>query len=78
MIVISDNKPDKIIRKGRQKVLDKFMPNYDGHPLSSILFEKYRSSIDGNPVSVYRITPQEMTAKENSVETKASSVMIMK
>ena len=61
-----------------QKVLDKFMPNYGGHPLSSTLFEKYRSSIDGNPVSVYRITPQEMTAKENSVETKASSVMIVK
>lgn len=48
-----------------QKVIDKFMPNYDGHPISSTLFEKYRSSIDGNPVSVYRIVPREMTAKEN-------------
>ncbi|MDR3542254.1 MAG: pyridoxamine 5'-phosphate oxidase family protein [Desulfosporosinus sp.] len=52
-----------------QKALDKFMPNYYSHPLTSTLIEKYRSSMDGNAVSVYRITPQEMTAKENSVES---------
>lgn len=55
--------------KALQKVLDKFMPNYYSHPLTSTLFEKYRSSMDGNAVSVYRITPQEMTVKENSVES---------
>ncbi|HWQ42742.1 MAG TPA: pyridoxamine 5'-phosphate oxidase family protein [Desulfosporosinus sp.] len=49
-----------------QKVLDKFTPNYYSHPLTSTLIEKYRSSMDGNAVAVYRITPQEMTAKENS------------
>jgi len=52
-----------------QKVLDKFMPEYYSHPLTSTLIEKYRSSMDGNAVSVYRLTPQEMTAKENSVES---------
>jgi len=51
-----------------QKVLDKFMPNYYSHPLTSALIEKYRSSMDGKAVSVYRVTPQEMTAKENSVD----------
>ncbi|SPF32846.1 Pyridoxamine 5'-phosphate oxidase family protein [Candidatus Desulfosporosinus infrequens] len=52
-----------------QKVLDKFMPNYYGHPLTSTLIENYRSAMDGKAVSVYRITSQEITAKENSVES---------
>ena len=52
-----------------QKVLDKFMPKYYSHPLTSALIENYRSSMDGNAVSVYRVTPQEVTAKENSVES---------
>jgi len=52
-----------------QNVLDKFMPKYYPHPLTSTLIEKYRSGMDGKAVSVYRITPQEMTAKENSVES---------
>lgn len=51
-----------------QILLDKYMPNYYKHPLTGSLIEKYRSSLDGNAVSVYRIVPQEMTAKENSVE----------
>lgn len=59
-----------------QSVLDKFMPEYYSHSLTSPLIEKYRSSMDGNPVSVYRITPQEMTAKENSVE--ADNLMNLK
>jgi len=50
-----------------QKVLDKYTPGYYSQPLTSSLIEKYRSALDGNAVSVYRITPQEMTAKENSV-----------
>lgn len=49
-----------------QTLLDKFMPNYYSHTLNSTLIEKYRSSHDGNAVAVFRITPQEMTAKENS------------
>lgn len=52
-----------------QRVLDKFLPKYYSQPLTSALIEKYRSSMDGNAVSVYRVTPQEMTAKENSVES---------
>jgi hypothetical protein len=51
-----------------QKLIDKYMPEYYNHSLTSTFIEKYRSSLDGNAVSVYRITPQEMTAKENSVE----------
>jgi nitroimidazol reductase NimA-like FMN-containing flavoprotein (pyridoxamine 5'-phosphate oxidase superfamily) len=50
-----------------QKLLEKFMPNYYSNPLNSNLIEKYRSSLDGNGVSVYRLTPQEMTAKENTL-----------
>jgi nitroimidazol reductase NimA-like FMN-containing flavoprotein (pyridoxamine 5'-phosphate oxidase superfamily) len=52
-----------------QELLNKFMPQYYSHPLTSTLIEKYRSALDGNAVSVYRLTPQEMTAKENAVES---------
>ncbi len=52
-----------------QKLIDKYMPEYYSHSLTSTFIEKYRSSLDGNAVSVYRITPQEMTAKENYVES---------
>jgi Predicted flavin-nucleotide-binding protein len=53
-----------------QKFLDKYMPKYYSQPLTSTLIEKYRSSLDGNEVSVYRIAVQEMTAKENCVGPK--------
>jgi hypothetical protein len=33
--------------------------------------EKYRSSLDGNPVAVYAITPDSITAKENSAPPEA-------
>lgn len=52
-----------------QKLLDKYMPNYYNQPLTNTLIEKYRSSLDGNAVSVYRVKSREMTAKENSVES---------
>jgi nitroimidazol reductase NimA-like FMN-containing flavoprotein (pyridoxamine 5'-phosphate oxidase superfamily) len=52
-----------------QKLVDKYMPKYYNHPLTSTFIEKYRSSLDGTAVSVYRIVLQEMTAKENSVES---------
>jgi uncharacterized protein len=52
-----------------QKLLDKYMPNYYSHPLTSTFIEKYRSSLDENAVSVYRIIPQEMTAKANVVKS---------
>lgn len=51
-----------------QKLLDKYAPEYYNGSLTDILIEKYRSSIDGNAVFVYRISPQVITAKENAVE----------
>jgi uncharacterized protein len=51
-----------------QKLVEKYMPGYYSNPLTSSFIEKYRSSLDENPVSVHRITPEWMTAKENSVE----------
>lgn len=51
-----------------QKLVEKFMPGFYGHPLTGKLIEKYRSSMDNRAVSVYRITPQDMTAKENLAE----------
>jgi uncharacterized protein len=51
-----------------QRIVDKYMPKYYNNSLTGTFIEKYRSSLDGKAVSVYRITPQEMTAKENSVE----------
>jgi nitroimidazol reductase NimA-like FMN-containing flavoprotein (pyridoxamine 5'-phosphate oxidase superfamily) len=52
-----------------QKLVEKYMPDRYSNPLTSTLIEKYRSLLDGNAVSIFRITPQEMTAKENSVES---------
>lgn len=51
-----------------QRLVEKYLPKYYNHSLTGTFIEKYRSSLDGNAVSIYRITPQEMTAKENSVE----------
>ncbi len=51
-----------------QKLVDKYMPKFYSHALTGTLIDKYRSSMDNNAVSVYRLTPQEMTSKENSVE----------
>jgi len=48
-----------------QKLVDKYMPKYYSNPLTSTFIERYKSSLDGNAVSVYRITPQGMIAKEN-------------
>jgi nitroimidazol reductase NimA-like FMN-containing flavoprotein (pyridoxamine 5'-phosphate oxidase superfamily) len=50
-----------------QKILDKYTPGYYDQTLSGALIKKYRSALDGNAVSVYRITPREITAKENPV-----------
>ena len=48
-----------------QKLIDKYMPEYYSRPITGPLLERYRSSFDNRAVSVYRITPQDMTAKEN-------------
>lgn len=74
MSVMLFGKAEKVIdseeaAEALQKLVDKYMPKYYSNPLTSTFIEKYRSSLDGNAVSVYRITPQGMTAKENSVES---------
>jgi uncharacterized protein len=51
-----------------QKVAEKYLPGYYKEKLSSTLMEKYRSSLDNNPVSVYRIRALEITAKENAAD----------
>ena len=58
---------DEIV-KVLQAILDKYTPQFYKQALSGDFVGKYRSAMDGNVVSVYRITPKEMTAKENSEE----------
>jgi uncharacterized protein len=53
-----------------QKIVEKYMPGYYSTPLTNNFVEKYRSSLDENPVSVYKIMLEGMTAKENSVESE--------
>jgi len=48
-----------------QKLLNKYTPHYYKHQLAGSLIEKYRSTHDGKAVSVFKITPNELTAKEN-------------
>ena len=49
-----------------QKLMEKYTPAYYKKPITSTLIEKYRSSFDGNAVSVYKLTPKDLTAKENN------------
>lgn len=51
-----------------QKLVEKYTPGYYKKPLTSKLIENYRSSLDENAVSVYRLTPEDMTAKENKAD----------
>jgi uncharacterized protein len=48
-----------------QNLIEKYTPGYYKKPLTSKLIEKYRSSFDGNGVSIYRLKPTSITAKEN-------------
>jgi nitroimidazol reductase NimA-like FMN-containing flavoprotein (pyridoxamine 5'-phosphate oxidase superfamily) len=51
-----------------QCLVEKFMPGFYRNKTELInadFIEKYRSSIDGNPVAVYSITPDALSAKEN-------------
>lgn len=50
-----------------QAIVDKFMPGFyeNKHKISPELAEKYRSSQDKKAVAVYKIIPEEKTAKEN-------------
>jgi Predicted flavin-nucleotide-binding protein len=53
-----------------QMLVEKYLPGYYNSALTSSLLEKYRSTLDGNGVAVYRIIPEEITAKENEVAGK--------
>ncbi len=50
------------------KLMEKYTPGYYQKPISSKLIENYKSSFDGNGVSVYCLTPEDMTAKENQAD----------
>jgi len=51
-----------------QQLLGKFMPGFYKQKISGQLVSKYRSSLDGMGVAVFRIVPAELTAKENVAE----------
>jgi uncharacterized protein len=52
-----------------QKMVGKYLPGYYKETLGAGLIEKYRSSLDNNPVSVYKISVTEITAKENTAQS---------
>ncbi|WP_195509714.1 pyridoxamine 5'-phosphate oxidase family protein [Clostridium tyrobutyricum] len=54
--------------KALTKFLDKFVPNLFSRNLSTQFVDKYRSSLDNKPVSVYCICPEKLTAKENPMD----------
>lgn len=49
-----------------QKILDKYTPGFYKQEMTARMVERYRSSMDGNGVAVYRLTPVHLTAKENA------------
>lgn len=51
-----------------QEMIHKYVPGYYKRPLPQQHVDKYRSSVFGGPVQVYRIEPTHITAKENPVE----------
>jgi nitroimidazol reductase NimA-like FMN-containing flavoprotein (pyridoxamine 5'-phosphate oxidase superfamily) len=51
-----------------ERLVEKFMPGVAKTRVTAPLIEKYRSAKDGNAVSVYRIKPEHLTAKENRAE----------
>ncbi|MFF2089524.1 pyridoxamine 5'-phosphate oxidase family protein [Paenibacillus sp. NPDC058174] len=51
-----------------QEMMNKYVPGYYKRPLPKQHVDKYRSSVFGGPVQVYRIDPEHITAKENPVE----------
>lgn len=51
-----------------REFLEKFMPGYFKAPLSAEFVAAYRSGHDQHAVAVYRISPEELTAKENPLD----------
>ena len=50
-----------------QALVDKLMPGYYRSRLTASVIDRHRSGVDTNPVAVFRITPDLVTAKENAV-----------
>jgi uncharacterized protein len=46
-------------------IVEKYAPGRFSQAISARLVERYRSSLDHNPVAVHRITVEGLTAKEN-------------
>lgn len=53
-----------------QLLVEKLLPGYYRSQITPTLIERYRSSMDGNAVAVFRITPTSLTAKQNHAEPK--------
>lgn len=51
-------------------IIQKYMPDFYKAKITPEYTEKYQSSHDNKVVAVYKIIPEELTAKENIVETK--------
>lgn len=47
------------------KIVEKFMPGYYNKPLTPKFIEIYKSDMDDMPTSVYKLTPDDITAKGN-------------
>lgn len=50
------------------KLVEKYLPNYYKKPLTASFIENYKSSMDGNTTAVFKLTPEDITAKENQAE----------
>lgn len=51
-----------------QAMLDKYVPGYYDRALSQQYVDKYRSSVYGTRVQVYRIESEKLSAKENPID----------
>ncbi len=50
------------------KLVEKFTPNLFKLPMAKQFVEKYKSAFDNMPVSVYCLSPESFTAKENPID----------
>lgn len=57
-----------VAAKALTAFISKYAPGYYRRAIGPDVAEKYRSSMDGNGVAVFRIAADEITAKENAAE----------
>lgn len=50
------------------KIVEKFMPGYYSKPLTPKFVENYKSDLDDMPTLVFKLTPDDITAKGNLAE----------